>query len=478
MSMTRLRPGRWVALLCLVLGLGGIALHATESADDDLVHVLRVDGAIGPATSAYVRQGIDAAEAAGAELLLLEMDTPGGLDQAMRDIIRAILESSVPVATYVTPSGARAASAGTYILYASHVAAMAPATTLGAATPVQVGGMPGSPGGDSPDPPEPETSDNTTDRGGDNATDGAGATGDAMSKKMVNDAAAYIRGLAELRGRNAEWAEKAVREAASLTAQEARAQSVIDQVASDRGELIESLQGRTVEVATGSRTLAIETPRIVEKAPDWRLKLLAQLTNPNVAYILFLIGLYGIIFEFSNPGFGVPGVIGAMSLLTAMFAFQMLPINQLGLLFMLLGLAFMVAEAFVPSFGILGVGGVVAFVFGSVMLIDAPVESYEISIPLIVSIALFSAAFFVLVIGAAVRARRRPSVTGRQELLNSRGVALEAFDHEGWIRLHSESWRARSTAPVAEGQTVVVDRMDGLTLEVHPVEDPRPRGSR
>ncbi len=468
-NMIRLR--HWV--IALLLGLPLLAPGADTG--QSTVFVLTVHGAIGPATSDFVTRGLVRAADAGAEAVVLRMDTPGGLDTAMRDIIQAILNSPVPVIGYVAPSGARAASAGTYILYASHIAAMAPATNLGAATPVQIG-TPASPAPAS----QPERSDRP-------AADKPAAknekeaekpppvpAGDTMQHKMVNDAVAYIRGLAQLRGRNAEWAERAVREAASLPADEALKMKVVDLVARDLGALLKAVDGRAVRMGDGERTLHTADARIEEIEPDWRSELLSVITNPNVAYILMLMGIYGLFFEFYNPGFVAPGVIGAICLLVALFAFQVLPINYAGLALLVLGIAFMVVEAFVPSFGALGIGGVVAFVIGSILLFDTGAQGYEVSRTLIGAVALTSFAFFATVVGLALKARRRPVVSGSEGLIGWTGEALEDFDGDGRVSIRGEAWDAATDAPVKRGEPVRVVAREGLKLRVTPHKEETP----
>jgi len=421
---------------------------------------LTIDGPIGPATSDYVGRALKEAEAGNAILAIIRMDTPGGLDTAMRDIIRMILASPFPVASYVAPSGARAASAGTYILYASHIAAMAPATNLGAATPVAIG----APGGNGGEPGPKDRDDRGVPRNAD----------DAMSKKVINDAVAYLRGLANLRGRNADWAEKAVREGVSLTAEEALAMRVVDIVAPDVSALLAKLQGRQVDVLGRAATLDL-TGAVVETIdPDWRSRLLAVITNPNVAYILMMIGVYGLILEFYNPGSIVPGTIGVIALLLAMYAFQVLPVNYAGLALIVVGIGLMVAEAFAPSFGVLGLGGIAAFIIGSVILIDTDrMPGAGLSWSVIAAFALTSLMFFVFAISLILRSRHKAVVTGREELIGAVGTALEDFEGVGRIHVRSEIWTARTGIPVHKGQRVRVKGMDGLILSIAPLEEPR-----
>ena len=447
-------------LICALALLGLLAVAAAgQGKPSSQVVLLDIKGAIGPAVSDYVTRGLDQAAQRGAPAVVLRIDTPGGLDSSMRDIIKAILAAPMPVIGYVAPSGARAASAGTYILYATHIAAMAPGTDLGAATPVQIT-APGM-----PTPGKPKEKED-----GKNAKEPRPSTGaiPTMQNKAVNEAAAYIRSLAEMRGRNADWAEKAVREAASLSVGAALKKNVIDFVAADIDALLRAADGRTVTVAGKPHKLATAGLDVVAIAPDWRSELLAIITNPNIAYILFLAGVYGIVLEFYNPGVLIPGVTGVICLLLALYAFQVLPVNYAGLALLLVGLGLMVAEAAAPSFGVLGIGGVVAFVIGSILLLETDVPGFGISWLLIGSIAAVSAGAFLLVLIMLMRARRRAVVAGPEEMIGTSGEVIEWTDREGRIRAHGEIWQARSDRALEPGRTVRIGEIDGLTLIVEP----------
>ena len=461
-------------MLCAVL-------VTTTAGASNQSFVLDIHGTIGPATSDYVQSGFARAHEQGAAMIVLRLDTPGGLDVAMRDIVKEILASRIPVVGYVTPSGARAASAGTYILQACHVAAMAPATTLGSATPVRLGGLPSipdSPSGPDPDSKgEPTTDDKDQVPAGDPGNDTGGDTGDdvkqpatAMERKLINDAAAYLRGLATLRGRNTDWADRAVRTADNLAADEAQAQGVIDIVATDLPGLLKQLDGRVIRVLGDEVTLDTTGMTSVELKPNWRTQLLHIITDPNIAYVLLLVGIYGLIYELANPGALIPGVSGAIALIIALYAFQALPVNFAGLALLALGIAFMTLEAFVPSFGVLGIGGAIAFVAGSIMLFRDDAGQIGVALPVIATFAVLSIALFIGVIGYAVKTRRKPVVSGAEELIGAVGEALEDFDGRGRIRVHSESWTAQCDRPVKSGQPVRVVSMDGLTLNIEEVQ--------
>ncbi|CAG9274990.1 NfeD family protein [Paraburkholderia unamae] len=475
------RLARALLFVALLLAWAAVAAAQTTSAVTRPVVVMTVNGAIGPASADFIVRTLERAARERAPLAILELDTPGGLDTSMRQIIKAILASPVPVATFVAPGGARAASAGTYIVYASHFAAMAPGTNLGAASPVQLGiGAGGAPGGQPGTPGVPGTS------GASGPADASAAHGDdaasTETRKVMHDSAAYIRGLAQLRGRNAAWGERAVREAVSLSDEEARDQHVIDLIAQDPADLARQLDGRTATTSAGTVRLATAHAPLEVVAPDWRNHFLSIIADPNVALILLTIGIYGLFFEFANPGFVLPGVAGATCLLVGLFAMQLLPVNYAGLALVLLGLACLVAEAFLPTFGVLGFGGIVAFAIGALMLIDTDVPGYGIPIPLVAGLALGGAAFVATVSSVALRARRRPVVTGAEALVGSIGEVIDDGLHPdprpgpapsatGWARVHGERWHVACAAPLAAGSRVRVTSRSGLLLTVTPLHD-------
>ena len=432
------------------------------------VWVLPVKGAIGPALSDYLSREIEEAQQNGVDLVILKMDTPGGLDSSMRDIIHAITTSTVPIATWVGPSGSRAASAGTYILLASHVAAMAEATNLGAATPVALGGAPQQPSSD-----EGKDSTDSQPESTEKASDEVPAK-TAMEKKVINDARAYIKGLARLHDRNAEWAEKAVSMAASLDATEALELNVIDFIANSPEDLVSTINGIEVKLNGKPFKLALDNPTWVERVPDWRAEMLAVITNPNVAYILMLIGIYGLLLEFYNPGIGLPGVLGGICLLLAMYALQMMPVNYVGLGLLLLGIALMIAEAFNPSFGILGLGGVVAFVLGSIFLMDSDIPGFQIALPLIFGIAIFSVGLIVITVGLLLKIRSKKATTGLENFPGKLAVVSDDFvDGIGRVQLDGALWQAKAEQKLKQGDHVTVVKIKGLTLTVKPSDRPK-----
>lgn len=459
----------------LLPALFALLLLSPAAADAQTVVELQVEGGIGAATAEYVVSGIEDAEESGAELVIIRMDTPGGLVGAMRDIVTKILNSDVPVATYVSPAGGRAASAGTFILLASHVAAMAPTTSVGAATPVSITGDDVAP----LSPPEPAPEEPTDTEAGERSESGEPSASDesqpeqtpstAVGRKVLNDSVEYIRGLADRHGRNADWAERAVVDAVTLSAEEALAENVIDLIAVDRADLLAKIDGREVQVGSQTVTLATAGATVEEYEPSWRIKLLSVIQQPEIILLLGLIGIYGLLFEGYNPGAIVPGVVGAICLLLALYAVQVLPINYAGLALILLGIGLMVAEAFAPSFGALGLGGIAAFVFGAIMMFDSDVPGFGISIAFVISLAIFAALFVIWIVGYLLKLRRRGAVYGEEALVGSTGVAMEDFTGDGKIWLEGEAWAARSSMPVSKDDAVRVTAVEGLTLIIEPV---------
>ncbi|MDG3086283.1 nodulation protein NfeD [Vibrio hannami] len=439
-------------LVCLTCILSPSIADTQENDDANAlrtVPVLSISGAIGPAVGGYVIKEIEKSnQNPNIPAIIITLDTPGGLVTSLRDINQQILASNIPVLCLVHPSGARAASAGTYILYACHVAAMAPATTLGAATPVQIGG----------------TSDDK------NSNESKSNEPTAMEKKILNDSVAYIRSLAKLRGRNVEWAEKAVREAATLSADEALELNVIDVIAADTKNLINKANGRSVLLGEKQVTLDLSGVELIEIKPDWRDQFLATITNPNVAYILMLIGVYGLLLEFYSPGFGIAGIIGAISLLIAMYAFQLLPVNYVGLGLIIVGLALLLAESMIPSFGLLGFGGIVAFILGSLFLIDSELPELQVSLWIIYVIAAISSAFIIFVFRRLWTIRHKERVSGAESLIGVTGHVAKGNQHKGYVFVRGERWAARCDQRLYKDDLIQVERVEGLTLIVKKAE--------
>jgi len=451
-----------IAVVALVVSLlPGLAEGGTS-----LALTISIDGAIGPASASYVRDALAKAGERHAEVVILRLNTPGGLNTSMREIIADVLASPVPVIGYVAPSGAHAASAGTYILYATHIAAMAPGTNIGAATPVQIGGpMPGLPSG----VPEKEGKDNRD-------SDHWAEPKNAMTAKVTNDAVAFIRSLAELRGRNADWAEKAVREAATLSANAALQARVIDFVAPNEVELLARVEGRAVEVAGGKTRHLVTKDAIIEPIdPGWTSRFLAIITDPNIAFVLLVVGIYGLIFEFVSPGTIAPGVVGTICLLLGLYALNLLPINYAGLALMLVGIALLAVEAFSPTV-VAGLGGVIAFVLGAMMLFRVEAPGYRLSWSVVGIVAAMFTGLVLVVLGSLRRARKGPVRVGAQAM---RGLSAEVLDwneKEGHVFAHGERWRARSVETFKPGEMVEVANIVDLTLVVRRAPAPTGKG--
>ncbi|MGE0620984.1 MAG: nodulation protein NfeD [Pseudomonadales bacterium] len=416
------------------------------------VWVVDLDGALGPATSDLIIRSIDEAAEADAQALVIRMDTPGGLDKSMRELVQAILAAPLPVITFVSPNGARAASAGTYIAYASHIAAMAPATNIGSSTPVSI----------APTPPVPAPARQPDGEDG----DAVPAPQDAMTRKVVNDAVAYLQGLAELRGRNIEWAQETVRHGANIRASEALEANVIDLLADDLTALLEAVDGWEVSLASGVVTLRTQGAGVHRVEVDWKHELLTLITDPTIAYGLLIFGIYGLILEFYNPGMIFPSVIGIVCLLLGAYGLQMLPVNYAGLALIVVGIGMMIAEVFTPTMGALGVAGLVAFVMGSLMLMDTEAPEFGLPLAVIAAFAASTAAITLFAVGAAVRARASRVRTGREAMLGAEVEVLEGFPGAGRVHAFGETWQARSEQALAAGSRATVTDVDGLVLVV------------
>ena len=431
---------------------------------------LDLEGALGVATAEFIIDGIETAQAQDASLIIIRMDTPGGLVEPMRDIVQAILGSDVPVVTYVSPGGARADSAGTYILLASHIAAMAPTTHLGAATPVSLTGEDVSPTENTPE----EQIDDLDEDAEESEPD---APDSAMGRKVLNDSIAYIRGLAEAHGRNADWAEEAVRDAATLTSTEALELNVIDLIADDQAELLQAIHGREVKVNNEAFTIESEGLTVETLEPSWRLKILNTIASPEIAILLLMIGLYGLLFEGYNPGAIIPGVAGVICLLLAAYALQVLPVNYAGLALIIVGMILIIAEAFVPSFGALGLGGITAVIFGSIMMFDSGIPGFGISMTFVIGMALVAGIFLFWLVSFLLKLRRRGPISGRESIVGGIATATESFSGDGHVWLESETWAARSLVPIEKDQKVRVRDLKGLVLEVEPIPEPATSGA-
>ncbi|NYT85987.1 NfeD family protein [Pollutimonas harenae] len=452
--MNRIRAGLFTCILLLGFLAAATQFAAKAEAQALTVTVLQVNGVISPATSDFITRGLKKAVENGSALAVIELDTPGGLDTSMRSIIRQILASPIPVASFVSPSGARAASAGTFILYASHIAAMTPASNLGAASPVSIG-MPGA-GAENQD----KKSDNN--EGGKQKSNA-----DTLSSKATNDAAAYIRSLAQLRGRNTDFAEQAVLQARSMSAQEALKAGVIDVLAGNIEQLLAQIDGRTVMLDGGVAVTLHTKQAIIERVePGWRTQILSLLANPQIALILMMVGIYGLFFELMSPGAALPGVAGLICLLLSMYAFQLLPVNWAGVGLIAAGSAMMIAEAFLPSFGVLGVGGIVAFVLGGLFLTDTGMPGFDLSIPFLIGLSLASAGLIIATGILAARMHKRKVVSGQEDMLGIEGTVTSTHAGMSYAEMRGESWRVSSAEALSPGDRVKVVAMNGLILQV------------
>jgi membrane-bound serine protease (ClpP class) len=407
------------------------------------VHVISINGAINPLAVEFILNAIENAKDAEAECLIIEMDTPGGLMESTRTITKAMLASEIAVVIYVAPSGARAASAGVFITYAAHVAAMSPSTNIGAAHPVNL-------------------------MGGDGGKDSSGTN--TMMEKVTNDAVAQIKAVAEKRGRNVEWAEEAVRKSVSITEKEALAKNVIDLIAPNLDSLLVMMNGREVDLVNRKTKLQTAGAAVIRTEMSWRHKLLDKISDPNIAYFLLMLGIWGLFFEFSNPGSILPGVLGGIFLILALYAMQTLPVNWAGLLLILFAIVLFILEVKVTSFGILTLGGVVAMFLGSVMLFRKPETVFEpalkISLQAIFTVTLATAAFFAIAVRLVVKAHREHATTGREGMIGATGTALTTLAPEGRVQVHGEIWQARSDAPIEKGEPVKVLALSGLQVKV------------
>ncbi|HEY9030418.1 MAG TPA: nodulation protein NfeD [Kangiella sp.] len=471
-----MKQALYIALSFLLLCFSAQQLHSAETNSPKRAMQLTLDGSVNPAIAHFLVENIEEAAEQDYQLIIIKMNTPGGLDLAMRDIIRAILSSPVPVVTYVYPPGSRAASAGTYILYASHVSAMAPATNLGAATPVSIGGMP-SP--DQPNQPEqgkdPNQDEASSDKSKEQPNQSTPSNKTAMEKKVINDAEAYLRSLASYHGRNIDWVKNAVREGESLSSTEALEIGVIDLIAENPQQLLSMIHKKSVRLPSGQAAIDTKDMTIEVFEVDWKTQLLSIISDPNIAYILLIVGIYGLIFEGYNPGTFIPGVIGAICLLLAFYALQIMPVNYVAAGLLVLGIALLVVEAFAPSFGILGVGGIIAFILGSFLLFNEPETGMAIAMPILIFVTIVSVILLSFVLSLAIRARNRPVVTGTDEMMSEIGVVEHDFEDKGWIKIHGEIWKARSSQPLKAGQQVKVVAVNDLDLDVIPISDDKPK---